>query len=57
MKIPKYWAKGTHEIHDMEGRVRSFACWRWSDASVEDAREQATARAMEIATKFLSAPG
>jgi hypothetical protein len=54
MKIPKYWAKGTHEIRDSDGRPRSFTCWRWSDASVEDAREQARARAVEIARKFLS---
>jgi len=53
MKIPKYWAKGTHEIRDSDGRFRSFTCWRWSDASVEDAREQARARAVEIARKFL----
>jgi hypothetical protein len=53
VKIPRYWAKATHEARDAQGRVRSFACWRWSDASVAEAGEHAKARAMEIARRFL----
>jgi hypothetical protein len=54
VKIPRYWAKETHEARDAQGRLRAFACWRWSDASVEEARREAKARAIEIARKFLS---
>lgn len=54
MNIPRYWAKETYEVRDAQGKARSFACWRWSDTSVEEARGRAKARAMEVARKFLS---
>lgn len=54
MNIPRYWAKEMHAVRDLQGKVRSFACWRWSDTSIEEAREAAKARVMEIARKFLA---
>lgn len=54
MNIPRYWAKEMHAVRDLQGKVRSFACWRWSDTSIEEAREAAKALVMEIARKFLA---
>lgn len=54
MKIPRYWAKESHQVRDADGRIYSFTCWRWSDTSGDEARGQAKARAMELARKFLS---
>jgi hypothetical protein len=43
MHFPKFWARGEHE---------SVSVWRWSDSSLEDAQQQASARAIELAKMF-----
>lgn len=43
MHFPPFWAKGTHG---------SFTCWRWSDASLEEAATQARAAASNLAARF-----
>jgi len=44
MKLPRYWAKGS------AGKVmEDFACWGWSDISVEEAQERGEQRAASVA--------
>jgi hypothetical protein len=43
--FPKFWAKG---------KAASATVWRWSDASLEDAQQQAAKRAQELAAIFAS---
>ncbi|HTR51040.1 MAG TPA: hypothetical protein VMJ10_10070 [Kofleriaceae bacterium] len=45
MRFPRFWARG---------RSGPATCWRWSDASREDAQQQADARAAELARLFAS---
>jgi hypothetical protein len=47
--FPKYWARGEASVGSS-----SASCWRWSDISEDDARQQATQRAGELATLFAS---
>jgi hypothetical protein len=54
MKIPRYWAKDTCSLQDPRGKTFSAICWRWSDTSVEDARQQARVGAQQIAGKLLN---
>ncbi len=41
MKIPRYWAKETYPVQDASGKTIPISCWRWSDSSLADARQQA----------------
>jgi len=52
MKIPKYWAQATQTLQDTKGKTFALSCWRWSDVSVAEAREQARERIAEIARKL-----
>ncbi len=52
MKFPAYWAKATAEDVDGEGTKKSFSCWRWSDASMEEAHSSALAAAGRILRSF-----
>jgi hypothetical protein len=48
MKVPHFWAEG--RAKDDEGAF--FMCWRWSDVSLEDARNSAVAAAKRILENF-----
>ena len=43
MRFPKYWARG---------RDGAFGVWRWSDVSVEEARQAAKEAARKVAERF-----
>jgi hypothetical protein len=49
MHFPKFWAKGSRQGTDSEGRPRRFECWRWSD----DSEAIATASADEAARRLV----
>ena len=49
MQIPHHWAKGTAEGVDPRGKKVAFSCWRWSEASIEEA----AARALDAARQIL----
>jgi len=49
MHIPRYWARGVPRSPSAGRRAAAVACWKWSDVSLEDARRQADARAVELA--------
>lgn len=53
MQIPKYWGKGVQSAQTAEGRTVSFSCWRWSDVSVEDAKQRANAQAATVVHKLV----
>ena len=60
MKLPRYWAKGTASS-DMQGRhpatgenMENFACWGWSDISLDEAEAMGEQRADVIAEMILS---
>jgi hypothetical protein len=53
MRIPKYWAKGQQIITGPNNRKFDVINWQWSDASVDDARQKALARAGEVAQKIM----
>src|SRR5262249_6978779 len=42
MNLPRFWARGTSG---------DYICWRWSDASIEDARSQARDAAQKLAER------
>lgn len=48
MKIPPYWASVRFEGKDREGRSQTFAASGWSFASLQAAKDEATARAKRI---------
>ncbi len=52
MRIPKYWAKEIYSLQDSAGETVSATCWRGSEISVEDARQQASIGAKQIAWKI-----
>ena len=55
MKIPKYWARGIQSAQTTKGKKVTFSCWHWSDVSVEEAKQKASARANTIIQKFINA--
>jgi len=54
MKLYEYWAKATAEEHDQDGEAVAASCWRWSDASLDDARRSAQAAAQEAVLRRMS---
>lgn len=54
MKIPQFWAKHEEEARAPGGRSIDVCCWRWSDRSMEDAREKARWACNEVAGRILS---
>jgi hypothetical protein len=53
VKIPRYWSRGTAHDTDQHGQPRSISCWRWSDASQEEAQQSALAAARQALTRNL----
>jgi hypothetical protein len=51
MRFLRYWAKASASATGPDGRPLEFACWRGSDASVEDARAAARTAAEEVAAR------
>src|SRR5437016_3663812 len=49
MKIPRFWARSS-KAGGAQGRVVS--CCHWSDLSVEEARQRADARSIELSAKL-----
>lgn len=54
MKIPRYWARDVYKTQTSDGQTVSASCWRWSEVSVEDARQQAKIGAQQLAGKILN---
>jgi hypothetical protein len=54
MNIPKYWAKETYTAKNDDGETASGECWRGSNHSLEDARQQARMGAQQLAHKILN---
>ncbi len=54
MNIPRYWARATETVQDESGKTATFSCWQWSDVSVIDARQKASARAETLAWKLVN---
>jgi len=54
MKIPQFWSKGSAAGTNARGHAVSFSCWRWSDVSVAEAQESATAAARRVLEAFLA---
>ncbi len=54
VRIPAYWSRATAEETDQDGKQKAFSCWRWSDASPQDAYDSALAAAKTILRSFLS---
>lgn len=52
MKFPAYWARATAEEKSAAGQPVRFSCWRWSDESVDEARQSALAAAQRIVRKL-----
>ena len=48
MKIPPYWAKSRYEGTDHRGHSQSFAASGWSFSSLQEAKDEAAARAKRI---------
>ncbi len=48
MNIPPFWAKGRHEATDRRGRRQTFLACGWSFSSLEEARNDAAARARRV---------
>jgi hypothetical protein len=53
MKIPKYWARASHELRDESGNLHTFCGVAWSAQSLGDAHAKAMAQAEAIGTKFI----
>jgi hypothetical protein len=53
MKFPRYWARGTVEVSDEQGRQHSFVCWGWSDESLAAAEAKGKGRAAGVAQQIL----
>jgi hypothetical protein len=51
MHFPRHWAKATAEAVDAVGTRFAMSCWRWSEASVAEARELAAQAAQLLATR------
>jgi len=54
MNIPRYWARATETVQHASGKTASFSCWHWSNVSVLDARQKASARAETLAWKLVN---
>jgi hypothetical protein len=54
MKIPKYWARSSQSIQQLDGRPYRVVIWGWSDVSVGEAQRRADDRAREVADKVRS---
>ncbi|MHC4354521.1 MAG: hypothetical protein ACYS0H_17595 [Planctomycetota bacterium] len=48
MRIPRYWARGSHAGVDPRGQEQVFRAWGWSFNSLAGAKEEARARARRI---------
>ena len=51
MKIPRYWASDRQSAQDPNGKPLWFNCWRWSETSLDEARQLAQAKAQELVWK------
>jgi hypothetical protein len=54
MKIPKYWARSSQSIPQLDGRPYRVVIWQWSDVSMGEAQRRADDRAREVADKVRS---
>src|SRR5271156_4256177 len=54
MRFPRYWAKSNLNPASSRGGPLPVSCWRWSDASMEDAQRKADSRATELNQKLQS---
>lgn len=54
MRIPRYWAKASHQTKDNEGAPLKISCNWWSDSSLEEARSFASRHALEVAKRVSS---
>jgi len=54
MRIPPYWAKGTHTGTDREAVDHTYWAWGWSFTSLAAAEEDARARAKRIFDRLTS---
>jgi hypothetical protein len=41
MNIPRFWERARREVAGRGGRSFDLVCWRWSNTSLDDAREKA----------------
>jgi hypothetical protein len=48
MKIPRYWAKSSQSIQQLDGRPYRVVIWQWSDVSTGEAQRKAEDRAREV---------
>lgn len=48
MRLPNYWARETFTGTDNRGRQHTFSAWGWSFESMDEARQEAKARAQRI---------
>lgn len=54
MKIPKYWFKEEQETEAPGGKNFLLVCWGWSEKSIKDAQDKASARLRNAAAKIFS---
>jgi hypothetical protein len=54
VKFFAFWQRASAEGVDARGRPVRFACWRWSDASPEDALQSAQAAARRIVARLIA---
>jgi hypothetical protein len=54
MQIPKHWAKAQHQGSDRQGQTQVVTAWGWSFDSLQQAREDAAARAKRVFDLFTS---
>ena len=54
MRIPPYWAKGTHAGTDKQGKKHEYRAWGWSFKSIAEASAEAGARASRIFEAIMS---
>ena len=54
MKFPTYWSQATFADTDVDGHTVETTCWRWSDASVEEAHQSALETARRVVRRLIS---
>ena len=51
MKIPRYWANERQSVRAPDGKPYRLDCWRWSESSIDEAKQLAQAKARELVWK------